>query len=67
MQKENLLLSVWGRNGAKQVIKVFGLDDKKMASPNKISLVQWIHEVHQIELSDNDIWVMHYAQNMQLR
>lgn len=55
LQKENLLLSVWGRNGAKQVIKVFGLDDKKMASPNKISLVQWIHEVHQIELSDNDI------------
>lgn len=55
LQKENLLLSVWGRNGAKQVIKVLGLDDKKMASPNKISLVQWIHEVHQIELSDNDI------------
>lgn len=55
LQKENLLLSVWGRNGAKQVIKVFGLDDKKMASPNKISLIQWIHEVHQIELSDNDI------------
>lgn len=55
LQKENLLLSVWGRNGAKQVIKVFGLDDKKMASPNKISLVQWIHEVHQIELSDRDI------------
>lgn len=55
LQKENLLLSVWGRNGAKQVIKVFGLDDKKMASPNKISLVQWIHKVHQIELSDRDI------------
>lgn len=55
LQKENLLLSVWGRNGAKQVIKVFGLDDKKMASPNKISLVQWIHEVHQTELSDRDI------------
>lgn len=55
MQKENLLLSVWGRNGAKQVIKAFGLHDEKMVSPNKISLVQWIHEVHKIELSDNDI------------
>lgn len=55
LQKENLLLSVWGRQGAKQVIKAFGLNDKKMSSPNKVSLVQWIHEVHKIELSDNDI------------
>ena len=55
LQKENLLFSVWGRQGAKQVIKAFGLNDKKMSSPNKVSLVQWIHEVHKIELSDNDI------------
>ena len=55
MQKENLLLSVWGRDGAKQVIKAFGLHEEKMVSPNKISLVQWIYEVHKIELSDNDI------------
>lgn len=55
LQKENLLLSVWGRQGAQQVIKAFGLNDKKMSSPNKVSLVQWIHEVHKIELSDNDI------------
>ena len=55
LQKENLLLSVWGRNGTKQVIKAFDLNAKKMSSPNKISLVQWIHEVHNIESSDNDI------------
>ena len=55
LQKENLLLSVWGRHGAKQAIKAFELNDKKMSSPNKVSLVHWIHEVHNIELSDNDI------------
>lgn len=55
LQKENLLLSVWGRQGDQQVIKAFELDDKKMTSPNRISLVQWIHEVHIIELSNCDI------------
>ena len=55
LQKENLLLSVWGRQGDQQVIKAFELDDKKMTSPNRISLVQWIHEVHIMESSNCEI------------
>ena len=53
--EENLLLSVWGRQGDQQVIKAFELDDKKMTSPNRISLVQWIHEVHIMESSNYEI------------
>lgn len=43
-----------GKNN--QVIEVFELDAKKMSSPeNKVSLVQWIHEVHKMETSNRDI------------
>ena len=56
LQKENLLLSVWERGKNNQVIEVFELDAKKMSSPeNKVSLVQWIHEVHKMETSNRDI------------
>lgn len=56
MQKENLLLSVWGQNSAKEVIKDFELPKQKMSSPgNRLSVIQWIREVRTIEEIENNI------------
>lgn len=50
LQKENLLLSVWGQKEETMVVKGFNLPEKKMSSPNnRISLLQWIREVKEIE------------------
>ena len=55
LQKENLLLSVWGRKGETKVVKGFKLPEKKMSSPNnKLSLLQWIREVKEMEGKKND-------------
>ena len=55
LQKENLLLSVWGQKGETKVVKGFKLPEKKMSSPNnKLSLLQWIREVKEMEGKKND-------------
>lgn len=56
LQKENLLLSVWGLEEETMVVKGFGLPEKKMSSPNnKISLLQWIREVKEMAEKQNDV------------
>lgn len=56
LQKENLLLSVWGLEEEAMVVKGFGLPEKKMSSPNnKISLLQWIREVKEMAEKQNDV------------
>ena len=56
LQKENLLLSVWGLEEETMVVKGFGLPEKKMSSPNnKISLLQWIREVKKMAEKQNDV------------
>ena len=56
LQKENLLLSVWGLEEETMVVKGFGLPEKKMSSPNnKISLLQWIREVKKLAEKQNDV------------
>ena len=56
LQKENLLLSVWGLEKETMVVKGFGLHEKKMSSPNnKISLLQWIREVKEMAEKQNDV------------
>ena len=56
LQKENLLLSVWGLEEETMVVKGFGLPEKKMSSPNnKISLLQWIREVKEMTENQNDV------------
>ena len=56
LQKENLLLSVWGQDSGNDVIKNFELPKQKMTSPsNKISLMQWMKEVKLMEKEDANI------------
>lgn len=54
-QKENLLISIWGQEEETKVVKGFELPEKKMSSPNnRISLLQWIREVKEMEeIEDN--------------
>lgn len=56
LQKENLLLSVWGQEEENKVVKGFELSEKKMFSPNnRISLLQWIREVKEMEEKEDNV------------
>lgn len=56
LQKENLLLSVWGQEEETNVVKGFELSEKKMFSPNnRISLLQWIREVKKMEEKEDNV------------
>lgn len=56
LQKENLLLSVWGQEEETKVVKGFELPEKKMSSPNnRISLLQWIREVKEMEEKEKNV------------
>ena len=55
-QKENLLISIWGQEEETKVVKGFELPEKKMSSPNnRISLLQWIREVKEMEGKEDNV------------
>lgn len=55
-QKENLLLTVWGRESEKEMVSVFKLPIGNIKkNKSKVSLLQWIQEVRLMEVSDSNL------------